>query len=157
RLSSRRRNDHERNVELSPVETRPVPEHSRLFAKTLAVIRGDDHPGSLEEGTAIELVDQPAELLIEIGHAVVVGVASEIDLVLRRPVLAQGQPISEPGRLSVVPRLDPETMDALLRYLVGIVGVIVIQEREERPLGLTAFGEPVEKLPIDDRSLLPIG
>ena len=59
-------------MELRLVKTRPVPEHAGFFAETFAVIRGDDHPGPLENRTAIELVDQPAELLIEVRDAVVV-------------------------------------------------------------------------------------
>ena len=53
-------------MELCLVETRSVPEHAGFFAEAFAVIRGDDHPGPLENGTAIEFVDQPAELLIEV-------------------------------------------------------------------------------------------
>ena len=85
-------------MELRLVETRSVPEHAGLFAEALAVIRGDDHPGPLENGTAIELVDQPAELLIEVRDAVVVRVANESDLVRGRP--ASGSTAANPGSRS---------------------------------------------------------
>ena len=132
----RRRNDHQRNMELRLVETRSVPEHAGMLAEALAVVRGDDHPGPLENGTAIELVDQPAELLVEIRDAVVVGVAAEIDLVRGRPVLDQAA--ANPGSRSTRDRsrLDPESVDARRRKLIRIVGVKVIQEGEERPLRL---------------------
>ena len=67
-------------MDLRLIETRAVPEHAGLFAEALAMIRRDDDPGSLEDGTAIELVDQSPELLIEIRDAIVVAVAAEVDL-----------------------------------------------------------------------------
>ncbi len=82
-------------MELRLVETRSVPEHAGFFAETLAVIRGDDHPGTIENGTAIEFVDQLAKLLIEVGDAVIVRVETETDLVRGRPVLDQPQPIPD--------------------------------------------------------------
>ena len=80
RWATRRRNDHHGNMELRLVETRPVPEHARFFAETFAVIRRDDHPRPLENGTAIEFVDQSAKLLIELRDAIVITVDSEADL-----------------------------------------------------------------------------
>ena len=85
-------------MELRLVETRPVQEHTGMFAEALAVVRGDDHPGPLEDRAAIELVDQPAELLVKVRDAVVVRVASEIDLMRGWPLLDQRTPILEQGR-----------------------------------------------------------
>ena len=84
-------------MELRLVEARPVAEDAGMLAEALAVVRGDDHPGPLEDAAALELVDQPAQLLIEVRDAVVVGVADEARsaaaesprLVQRPPVLDQ--------------------------------------------------------------------
>ena len=76
-------------MELRLVETRPVPEHAGVFAEALPVIGGDDHPGLLEEGTAIQLVDQEAELLVQVRDAVIVGIAGEIDLGRGRALIDQ--------------------------------------------------------------------
>ncbi len=46
--------------------------------------------------------------------------------------------------------------ECLRRELVGIVGVEVIQEGEERPLRLPASGQPVEELAVDRRRVFPV-
>ena len=114
RRASRGGNDHKRNMELGLVETRPVPEDAGLFAEALAVIRGDDDPGPLEDGTTSEFIDQTAELLVEIGDTVIVRVASEMDLLRRRPPLRQHQPVLDHGRLTLVARFGTEPVEAAL-------------------------------------------
>ena len=51
-----------------------------MFAKTLAVVRDEDHPGLVEDGPTFKLVDQPPQLLIQVGDAVIVSVASHREL-----------------------------------------------------------------------------
>ena len=70
-----RRDDHQGNVKLGPVKTRSVEEHSGMFAEAFAVVGGDDHPGLFEDGAAVELVDEPAELLVQVRDAIIVAVA----------------------------------------------------------------------------------
>ena len=67
-------------MELRLVKTRPMPEHAGVFAEAFPVIGGDDDPGPPEDGAAVQFVDQPAELLVQVRDAVVVGIAGEIDL-----------------------------------------------------------------------------
>ena len=64
-------------MQLGLVETRPVAEDARVLAEALAVVRGDDQPGSLEDAAPVELVEQLAELLVEVGDAIVVGVDAQ--------------------------------------------------------------------------------
>ena len=71
-------------MELRLVEARPMAEDAGMLAEALAVVRGDDHPGPIEDPAAAELVDQPAQLLVEIRDAVVVGVASRMRSAARK-------------------------------------------------------------------------
>ena len=57
---------------------------ARLFTEALAVVRRDDQPGRFKDATALQFVDQPAQLLVQIRDAVVIGVALERDLPRRR-------------------------------------------------------------------------
>ena len=144
-------------MELRLVQARPVPEHAVILAETLAMIRSDDHPRPPKYGTAFELVDQAAELLVEIRHAIVVRVTTETDLVRRRifsaSTSANRASISSPATAWI----RTESVDAHRRELIRIVCVVKIQEGEERPLRLPASGQPVEKLAIDNRRVLSIG
>ncbi len=47
----------------------------------------------------------------------------------------------------------PESVRAAVRQLIGIVGIVVIQEYEERPLWLTATRQPVEEFVMDGSCL----
>ncbi len=66
-----------------------MAEHTGMFAKALAVVRDHDDPGPVEDGTTLELVNQPSQLFIKVGDAVVVGIASQSDLPRGKPELDQ--------------------------------------------------------------------
>ena len=66
----------QRDVDLRVVEAAGVAEEV-VLAEVLAVVGRDDDQRVLEHAPAVELVEEPAELLVEVGDAVVVGVAGE--------------------------------------------------------------------------------
>ena len=144
-------------MQLGLVETRAVAENAGVLAETFAMVRGDDQPGSLQDPAPVQLVDQLAELLIEIRDAIVIGVGGECHALGRDSRLVELPPVLDQEALIVVGRLDPETMKPSRRQLIGIMGVEVVQESEKRPLRLRAAGQPVEKLAIDHRRPLAIG
>ena len=61
-------------MQLGLVETRTMAENAGMLTETLAVVRGDDQPGLLQNPASLQLVDQLPELLIEIRDAVVISV-----------------------------------------------------------------------------------
>ena len=71
-------------MDLGSVEAPPVEEHAGMFAEALAMVGGDDYPGLFEDTAAVELVDQPAELLVQVRDAIVVAVANPRDQVIGR-------------------------------------------------------------------------
>ena len=143
-------------MELRLVEARAVPEHAGMLAETFPVVRGDDQPGPVEDVTAVELVDQPAELLVEIRDAVVVGGANEGILAHGEPPLVDSTPVFDEIHLALGAWTRPEPVDAPLRKLVRIVGIIVIQEGEKWPLRLPPPGQPVEEFMADRRARFAI-
>ena len=108
-----------------------------MLAEALAVVRGDDHPGPIEDRARSELVEQSAELLVEVRDAVVVGVADEREIPRRDrscPSSTSPGSVATRGRsLGLTPKrwIPPAGADR------G-VGVVIIQEGEERPLRLAA-------------------
>ena len=80
-------------MKLCLVEARTVAEHIEMLPEAFAVVRGDDHPGPLQEAAAFELVGQLAELFIESGDAVVVRVAGKSDLPRGKLALVQRPPV----------------------------------------------------------------
>ena len=59
-------------MDLRLIEARSMPEDAGMLAKALAVVPGDNHPGSIENPSSLQFVDQPAELLVQVRDAVVV-------------------------------------------------------------------------------------
>ena len=57
-----------------------MAEDAGMLAEALAVVGGDDHPGRFEDRTSTELVEQSAQLFIEVRDAVIVGVAGKRDI-----------------------------------------------------------------------------
>ena len=51
-----------------------------MIAERFPVVRGDDHQRVVEKPLALELVEQPPELFIEEGDAIVVAVAGHRDV-----------------------------------------------------------------------------
>ena len=130
------------------VERRSMKEHTGVLTEVLAVVRGKNQPGTLEDRLAPELVDQHAQLLIEFGDAVVVGIASKGNLLGGSPLPDHPDPIFDVGHLTRVAWPDTKAVNARLRKLIRIMSIIVIQEREERPLLLRSPRKPVKELAI---------
>ncbi len=130
-------------------------EHARVLAEAFAVVRHDDHPGTFQVVTAIELVEQPAELLIEICDAVVVQVVNEPQLLGRDSLLVERPPVFDQSSLLAVPGPDPEAVHSLPWKLIGPMGVEVIQKGKKRAIR-GAPRQPVEELVIDRLRLFSI-
>ena len=135
-----------------------MAEDAGMLAEALAVVGGDDHPGRLQDAPAAQLVDQSAELLVEVRDAIVVGVADERDVLRRRARACPAATSSGSGRDSAaVARAGSEPVDAQLGELVGIVGVVEIQEGEERPLRLPAGDSQSRNSRLTAAAVLAIG
>ena len=64
-------------MQLGLVETHAVAKIAGVLTEAFTMVRGDDQPGSLQNPTPVQLVDQLAELLIEIRDAIVISVDGE--------------------------------------------------------------------------------
>ena len=64
-------------MQLGLVKTLAVAENAGVLAETLAMVRGDDQPGSLQNSAAVQLVDQFPDLLIEVRDAIVISVGGK--------------------------------------------------------------------------------
>ena len=134
-----RGNDQERNMQLGLIETRSVAEYTGVLAETLAVIRDDNQPGSIQHAAPAQFVHQLADLLVEVRDAVVISIGGKRDLLRRegdRPAfLTSSQSVQTVGRRSEQTRNDVVLPSG---KLVGSMGIGVVQEREERPLAVAA-------------------
>ena len=74
----RRREDQERHVQLAAVKTEAVPREPALL-KVLAVVGGDDDQGVFKQPPAPQLIEEAADLVVEIGDAAVVTINQDID------------------------------------------------------------------------------
>ena len=108
-----------------------------VLAEVLAVVGRDDHQRVRQQAAPVQLVEEPAELLVEVGDAVVVGVAARAGSSLGASfVLSESEPPVQDrdvgGRLG----LDAEVPVEAAGRDVGVVGVEEVQEREEGPIPL---------------------
>ena len=126
-----------------------------VLAEALAMVGGDDQPGPLQDPRR-PAVDQLADLLVEIGHAIVVGVDGEGHFLGRDRRLVDPPPVLDQAAAVVVDRLGPEPMEPPRGQFIGIVGVVEVQEGEEWPLRLRPSRDPVQELAIDHRRPLAI-
>src|SRR5262245_47957065 len=134
----------------------PAVSKAPVLAEALAMVRGDDHPGPLERSEVPQIVEQQADLLIEVGDAAIVGVASEGDLLRPKRALVGAPPVLDEIPFSLISRPGTEPVQMLLGDQVGVVGIEVIQENEERSFGLPPPGQPGEEFAIDHRRFLAI-
>src|SRR4051812_19192885 len=67
------REDQERHVQLAAIETEPVPREPTLL-KVLAVVGSDDDKGVFKQPPAPQLIEEAADLVVEIGDAAVVAI-----------------------------------------------------------------------------------
>ena len=73
-----RREDQERHVQLAAVETEAVPGEPALL-KVLAVVGGDDDQRVFKQPPASQLIEEAADLVVEIGDAAVVAINQDVD------------------------------------------------------------------------------
>ncbi len=105
-----------------------------MIAELLPMVRGDDHHGVVEQPLDSQFLEQPTELFIEEGDAVVVAIAGHLDVPLSGRGILQRHVAQEEG---VIPwRFGPDAEAALKsrRGYVRRVGVEVIQEGEKRTI-----------------------
>ena len=138
------------------VQGRSVQEDTRVFAEVLTMVGGNDQPRPLENSAADQFVYQQAQLLVKVGDAVFVSVTSVRDLLLRGTSLDHRDPVSEIRHLTLATWLRPEALNAGVRKLIGIMGIIKVQECEKRSRLLPASAQPLEELTIDHRGLFAI-
>ena len=109
-----------------------------LLAEALAMVRCDDQPRRIEHAAALKLVEQQAQLFVQIRDAVVIGVAGERGLLHGERGLVHRLPLLDEIDLAVGARPYRETVNAPFLQRVRIVDIVVIHEGEERPLRLPA-------------------
>jgi len=74
------REDHDQgNMDLRLVKAEPVAEVT-VFAELFTVVGGENQQGLFQHTPALQLADQPAQLVVERGDAVVVAVARKLDV-----------------------------------------------------------------------------
>ena len=76
RPAARRQDDQERHADLRAIETLAVVEQI-VLPQSFAMIGGDDHQRSIEHAAPLQVVEQLAQPLVQIGEAVVIGVSSQ--------------------------------------------------------------------------------
>ena len=79
RVCSAGEEDEQGDADLRVVEAAGVPVE-RVLAQVFPVIGGDDHQGIVQSSGPLQVVEEQAELLVEVGDAVIVGVEDELDL-----------------------------------------------------------------------------
>ena len=79
-----RGDDQQGDVDFPAVEAQAVAEEA-VLAEVLAVVGGHDHQGVLQQPAALELVEEAAELPVEVGDATLVGVAEQVDRLVADP------------------------------------------------------------------------
>ena len=130
-----RRNDQERHADFMAVQALAMVKQI-VFSQSFAMIGGHDDQGSIEHAASCQFVEQFAQLLVQIGHAIVVGVPRQssvdrtnIQLVDRLPVVDQEDEIGHS------PRLEPEAILGPAGKHVGRMGVIKVEESEKGRAG----------------------
>ena len=119
-----------------------------MIAERFPMVRGDDHHGVVEEPPSSQVLEQPAELFIEEGDAIVVAVAGHLEVPFHRRRLVHPHVIEQEVVLSGGPGPDPEAALGSRRGYVRVVGVVVVQEGEEGTIRPTS-AQPVEEGGVD--------
>ncbi len=104
-----------------------------VLAQQLSVVRSDDDERVLEKSFRIELCKQPAKLAVEVSNAVVVAVTRHREGAARQIGLRRALPVSQRLDLHRLMRREAEVARCSRRNEVRVVGVVIIQEREEWP------------------------
>ncbi len=92
---STRRTDDERDVQLGIIQARTMTEAAGVLTEAFAVVCHDDQPGPFQRPQALECIQQPPELLIEVCNAIVVRPLGKIYAPLRNRRLVQKPPASD--------------------------------------------------------------
>ncbi len=118
-----------------------------VSAERFPVVRGDDDQRPVEQPLASQLVEQPAELVVQEGDAIVVAVAGHDHV----PSRDHGLQVSEIGQELIIargPGTDAETARIARRGHIRIVGVEAVHEGEERAIRPPP-AQPVEEGVVD--------
>ena len=100
-------------------------------------------------------VVESAKLLVQVGNAVVIAIAAQFDHPASQGIPAETMPVAEDLRLPGAGRCQAEVPGGSSGREIRVMGVIVVQEREER-MSRRPLGEPVEQFPVDRRSVLAV-
>ena len=125
--------DHQRDADQLPVEAATVREQE-VIAEMLAVIRGDDDQRTVEHPAAPQLLEEDAQLPVHVADAFIVEIdrhlhviGGPLRLIERVPAL-EGQPV----HVGNGPQAEGRRRG--VGDLVGRVGVVIVEEGEERPV-----------------------
>ena len=145
---SRRREDHQRDVNLVEVQAIAMVEHTML-PELFSMVRRDDHQGVLQHANAVELVQQRPDLPVQEGDAIVVTVAGQLHVPGANVSLILIPVVQEHLVISPGPGPEAEPRSVVLRRQEGLVRVEVVQKGEERPLPPPLPGKPVQEGAVD--------
>ena len=104
-----------------------------VLAQVFPVVGRDNHQGAGKQAEPIEIVDEPAELLVEVGNAIIVSVEHRLDFPRCELLFIVDEPPLQDRHVGGGPGPDAEVTVEACRWYVRIVGVVKIEEREEGP------------------------
>ena len=127
-----------------------------MLAEVLAVVGRHDHQGLLQAAATSQLVEEPAELFVEVGEAVIIGVAHHPELSRRHRALLPDEPLQQDEAIGRTLRTPAEGTPKIAGRDVRIMGVIEVQEGEERPVARPIV-QPAQQLVADRGGVLAVG
>ena len=144
-------------MDLRPVETLAMHEQI-MFAQALAMVGCDNDQCSIEDATTLQVVEQRAELFIQIGQAIIISIASQVQVALGQALLVQEAPSHQDvPEILLGFRVHAEPVPGPWGDQVRRVRIEVIEEHEEGTPRLATLAEPVQKIAIDLLSSLAVG
>ena len=102
----------------------------------------------IEHPARIQFIEQSTQPPIKIKDAVIINVVRHLHVSYRQFRLVDRVPALQGQAVDVRNRPQPESRRRSIRNLVGRVGVVVVQEREERAVPRSLPGEPGEERPV---------
>jgi hypothetical protein len=128
-----------------------------VLAEAFAVVGGDDQESVVENALAVELIDEGAELVVEIGEAAIVTVAGEAEDGGRKAGFVDlGPVVADQAELGIGTGWSAEAMGHGAGEEVGGVSVDQVDECKEGALGLFALGQPGEELSVYDLGVFAV-
>src|SRR6516165_8273359 len=103
-----------------------------VFPQAFTMIGGDDHPRPIEYVATLQVVEQLTQLIVKISQTVVVGIASQGQVMSRQLQLVDGSPgvVQNPALNSGL-RLLAEAVRRPCGKLVRRMGIEVVEKDEE--------------------------